>query len=379
MEVTFRINSDEVLWGQLETVLEGTMSEGFDGETNASALNGGTIYQANHQYRAKAKSGKWKKLEKIINIGGYDEKHLIFCHEDCDADEILERCKTVGFSWNPDFTKDVIFINRYDWGVHHQGKYEKFKRSDGEIFLVDKQWGLDIIGKANDILKCEDNDDDDDDDGSWYRTCIPLLEKLKCGSINKNLNINKINKNLYELTRNGNSCGVVDVTFREEEYIYGRLVFDSSRNLEALVVFLAFENPNVAENNEESQSGAEGENYSQSETEKYEKSQAAAESTEKSQAAAESTEKSQATAESTEKSQAAAESTEKSQAAAKSTEKSQAAAESTEKSQAAAESTEKSQAAAESTEKSQAAAESTEKSQTAAESTEKSQAAAASK
>ena len=98
----FVISSGILLWGQLPTVLAGSLDQGFQGnaESVPEMLPGGTIMRYPLKYRSAARVGNWKVRKAFSqphNSAGGPTRHFgwVLYHEDVDPVETLERCSRV--------------------------------------------------------------------------------------------------------------------------------------------------------------------------------------------------------------------------------------------------------------------------------------------
>ncbi len=118
---TLSNNIGELLWGQINTIVEGANSAAHDSVSGPpSARTGGTIMQNDFHYRAAARVGEWKVKQALINgdLVGY-----VIHHADEDATEMLKECAKVGMSnAQTHDNKNIVYVNRYDWGHHHGGE-----------------------------------------------------------------------------------------------------------------------------------------------------------------------------------------------------------------------------------------------------------------
>ncbi|BBN12783.1 hypothetical protein MPTK1_5g22880 [Marchantia polymorpha subsp. ruderalis] len=114
----FTCASGELLWGHLNTAIEGSMSELMDtGGGPHDTSTGGTILQSTFRYRAKARRGAWK-VEPAF-IGDWHIGYVCY-HETVNGLDILRQAAKVGICNSSDHpTRDVVYVNRYDWGHWH--------------------------------------------------------------------------------------------------------------------------------------------------------------------------------------------------------------------------------------------------------------------
>jgi len=220
----------------------------------AKDLLGGTIYQVNHQYRAPAKTGIWKRsFHRVPNeyFGPEGSSHVIFYHEDCtDPEALLMRArKGVNFSRKPDFTSYYTYVNRYDWLYHHTGEFSVLKGDPLGVFFVDEVWAKQLKAKAETL-----REEVKDPCGKYRDLGGPDHFHNKTGEILKTLGGNTIPVESLQKDHDGHGgvdllpgeddkiVGLYDSTFMGEkflesgsEWIVGRLVFDEDRKLEAFV------------------------------------------------------------------------------------------------------------------------------------------------
>ncbi|DBA05191.1 TPA: hypothetical protein N0F65_005041 [Lagenidium giganteum] len=109
----FECTSGELLWGQVNTVLQGAASDSVDTTTGPKErLTGGTILQHNFSYRVAAKQGRWVVDE--VAVGNCPA--FVCYHEDADARDLVRRAANVGISnMQTHEDKRVVYVNRYDW------------------------------------------------------------------------------------------------------------------------------------------------------------------------------------------------------------------------------------------------------------------------
>jgi len=273
-EIAFEVTSGKVVWGQFDNIMEGVDSKFLDGcgEKVADDLLGGTIYQVNHQYRAAAKNGIWKRAyfrpTEDVNRSELDDEdlynHVVLYHEDCtDPEDLLKRAlKGVHFSRKPDWSLPYIYVNRYDWGYHHFGQFRALKGDPNGVFLVDEAWAKKLKTKVSKLKRkvtnddyddedddYDDEDDDEDDDyDDWpFDETEKILKALGARTIpgiNRQSEAKKyemvervdlLPSDDDEESQDEKIVGVYDTTLKYAEFLIGRLVFDENRNLEAFV------------------------------------------------------------------------------------------------------------------------------------------------
>ncbi|KAL3690640.1 hypothetical protein R1sor_004291 [Riccia sorocarpa] len=118
-EITsFTCSSGELLWGQLNTVIEGSKSDHVDTPSGPhETMDGGTIIQHSFRYRAKARKGVWK-VERVF-IGKRHVGYVCY-HEEVSGIDVLRQAAKVGISnSNNHNNRDIVYVNRYDWGHCH--------------------------------------------------------------------------------------------------------------------------------------------------------------------------------------------------------------------------------------------------------------------
>ncbi|KAL2630035.1 hypothetical protein R1flu_014721 [Riccia fluitans] len=151
---SFTCNSGELLWGHLNTLIEGSKSNQVDTTSGPhETMAEGSIIQHNFRYRTKARKGVWKVEPAFIgdcNIG------YVCYHEDVNGVEILRQAAKVGISnANNHENRDIVFINRYDWGLWH----------DPGLQLVLDTLGLETT--EENIRNMGDDGDDSQADYFW--------------------------------------------------------------------------------------------------------------------------------------------------------------------------------------------------------------------
>lgn len=141
------------MWGQIQTLLEGSTSKSHD--STAGPIErppGGTILMHDFQYRLAARVGTWK-VSRIFLKG--DHIGYVVYHSDVSPIEFVRRAADVGISNRNDHDdKEIVYVNRYDWSWHHGDSSVVL-----ETFLNSSK-----RPRENDDDESENNDDDDDDD-----------------------------------------------------------------------------------------------------------------------------------------------------------------------------------------------------------------------
>ncbi|KAJ3264484.1 hypothetical protein HK104_006465 [Borealophlyctis nickersoniae] len=121
---TFSITSGEILWGQYSTILEGADNTTRDGMAGPKELlSGGTIRQSVYSYRTAARKGTWHVKRIYLNSGttGSYQAGFICHHESVSATDLVRRAAAIGISnGNNHPDREIVYVNRYDWGCHHR-------------------------------------------------------------------------------------------------------------------------------------------------------------------------------------------------------------------------------------------------------------------
>ncbi|KAF8798691.1 hypothetical protein BYT27DRAFT_7203284 [Phlegmacium glaucopus] len=124
----------ELLYGQMQCILEGLNNDSHDGMDGPvqRPIGGGTILQHDFQYRVAARVGPWKVSRVFVEeedgsapTGHFLKRQIAYVlhHEDVSAIEYVCRASLVGISRNKHDDKGIVYVNRYDWSWHH-GKQE---------------------------------------------------------------------------------------------------------------------------------------------------------------------------------------------------------------------------------------------------------------
>ncbi|GLB42215.1 hypothetical protein LshimejAT787_1102300 [Lyophyllum shimeji] len=138
--LAFHCTSGELLFGQLQCILEGSNHASHDAMTGPTRLpqGGGTIKQNKFKHRAAARSGRWSVSRIYLanrdqpQPGGHTDTYnakqrlvgYVLHHEDVSPVEYVLRAAKVGMSdlnQHPD--RGIVYINRYDWSWHHGEHY----------------------------------------------------------------------------------------------------------------------------------------------------------------------------------------------------------------------------------------------------------------
>lgn len=181
----FSCTSGVLLWGQLHTVMAGSLATDLD-----TALGSHNILQDSFRYRAPARKGLWKAeglfAGKSLPLG------YVCHHVDVDGPDLLRRAVLVGVSFNNDHADgDIVYINRYDWAEHGcreagfqlmEGLLKPEKKPKAEktpekskSLKASKWWDTDDEYSSEDeedeeyYDSCEDSDEDiDEEEEAWW-------------------------------------------------------------------------------------------------------------------------------------------------------------------------------------------------------------------
>lgn len=116
----FTVRSGELLWGQLQCIVEGA-AVSMD-ETQENALSGdfsGTILVHDYRFRVAAKLGTWKVARIYYQTDKTPEKRFnafVAYHESADVRKLIVQSAKIGISNGQGHkNQDIVYINRYDW------------------------------------------------------------------------------------------------------------------------------------------------------------------------------------------------------------------------------------------------------------------------
>jgi len=235
---SFVCSSGVLMWGQLDCILEARLAEKkkdlkYDGMLgDRKTKNPGTVYSVTHHYKCRAQVGNWMKYQYRgeNKDHGYFHPVLVLCHESHTPKDIVNKAMTVGFSWTPDFGAEVTFINRYDWSWLHKTRFGKYWKGHGnDLFLVDPVW---MVEKK---LGEEDSDQSDFEEDPYYDEKSQETKDL-LGKLQAKHKKDEASKSIQLLDAGGKVCGLLSLEFTEDseadlEWTYGRLVFDTNRQL----------------------------------------------------------------------------------------------------------------------------------------------------
>ncbi|GLE03412.1 hypothetical protein PINS_up012314 [Pythium insidiosum] len=148
----FQCSSGELLWGHVNTVIEGAGSATVDTPSGPKErLTGGTILQSNFSYRVAAKRGTWKVRE--VQVGDYATVHVCH-HASVDPADLVQRVSRVGISHSQAHgDRRIVYVNRYDWSWHHRPGAELVKQTLAQP-----------PRRSRSRRKADDDEDDEDDE-----------------------------------------------------------------------------------------------------------------------------------------------------------------------------------------------------------------------
>ncbi|PPQ68239.1 hypothetical protein CVT24_005047 [Panaeolus cyanescens] len=128
--LTFTCSTGEIVFGQVQCVLEGLEDPTHVKRALPERLPvGGTILQNKLNYRLAARSGTWKvaraySSQMTTNPQGVEEERkfiigFVIHHESVSPVEYLRRASVVGINHNNTIDDGIVYVNRYDWSWHH--------------------------------------------------------------------------------------------------------------------------------------------------------------------------------------------------------------------------------------------------------------------
>ena len=236
---SFNCVSGVLFWGMLENILEAVSSrhdEKFDGESihsNQGGTGGGTIYQRRHNFKCRAAKGTWTRYTAMVdgaNLG-------FFCHTDSlTPRQLVDIGSHVHFSRtnppDPEVTK-VVFVNRYDWGCHHNAGDGGVWKSRGGMFdnhviLTDPSWSMTMppdypgTGERPERTYGADGETELPDEET-------LLRRLRA-------KFDKGDEAYILRDPEDQACGILcQAVGHESEYFYARLVFNDDKQLVGMI------------------------------------------------------------------------------------------------------------------------------------------------
>ena len=204
----FDIVSGTAVWGQTDTIMEGVMNyrKNINTVTNC---NGVTHCQVNHAYQTKIKKGEWyRTIETIDHEEDDKQTYVIYHHKENPVINLKQILEDVSFSWNQDYTKKSIYVNRYDWGYNHHSEFKKNDTESTDFYLID----IDSVSPLyDDMIKILEESYDEDEEDEEIKNLINLIKRI---GIN----------------------GVYDTTFSESEWLYGRMLFNDNNELITFII-----------------------------------------------------------------------------------------------------------------------------------------------
>ena len=204
----FDIVSGTAVWGQTDTIMEGVMNyrKNINTVTNCNGL---THCQVNHAYQTKIKKGEWyRTIETIDHEEDDKQTYVIYHHKENPVINLKQILEDVSFSWNQDYTKKSIYVNRYDWGYHHHSEFKKNDTESTDFYLID----IDSVSPLyDDMIKILEESYDEDEEDEEIKNLINLIKRI---GIN----------------------GVYDTTFSESEWLYGIMLFNDNNELIAFII-----------------------------------------------------------------------------------------------------------------------------------------------
>ncbi|KAL0486598.1 Lrriq1 [Acrasis kona] len=118
----------EWLWGQIQTVFEGSQSIKTDDSKGMSGSD------KSMKFCASVESGDWSIKKVFIKPDGEvhtNQVGYLIYNSDQDALDLVKRCAKAGFS-SQGKSPNVVFINRYDWSMSHTPATKLFSALDEE-------------------------------------------------------------------------------------------------------------------------------------------------------------------------------------------------------------------------------------------------------
>ncbi|KAJ0393403.1 hypothetical protein ATCC90586_010211 [Pythium insidiosum] len=217
----FECSSGELLWGQVNTIIEGFNNATVDTPSGPKErLTGGTIMQNNFSYRVAAKQGTWKVRE--VQVGDYAIVHVCH-HESMDATRIVQRVANVGISNAQQHgDKRIVYVNRYDWSWQHRPGAQLVQEALGGSHEGDEEDEDDTVGSlvgARFLLV--------DKDG--YDTFLATLRRRPAA----------LRQNNYTLVAADSSAAFgIHVSDPDTEYELGWMVFGDGEERDTLLAFV---------------------------------------------------------------------------------------------------------------------------------------------
>ena len=229
----FDIVSGTAVWGQTDTIMEGVMNyrKNINTVTNC---NGVTHCQVNHAYQTKIKKGEWyRTIETIDHEEDDKQTYVIYHHKENPVINLKQILEDVSFSWNQDYTKKSIYVNRYDWGYNHHSEFKKNDTKSTDFYLID----IDSVSPVyDDMIKMleESYDEEEDDEEDDEEEDEEEEEEEEDDEEEDDEEDEDEIKNLIKERIGIN--GVYDTTFSESEWLYGRMLFNDNNELITFII-----------------------------------------------------------------------------------------------------------------------------------------------
>lgn len=116
----FVCRSGEMLWGQLQCIVEGaTASMEETQETPLAGRFTGTILDHDYRFKVAAKLGTWRVARTYCQTPESPGKRFnafVAYHESADVRNLIVQAAKIGISNDQHHkNKDIVYINRYNW------------------------------------------------------------------------------------------------------------------------------------------------------------------------------------------------------------------------------------------------------------------------
>ena len=213
---SFNMSSGIAVWGQLDSIMDGTFN--YLNKTNVSE---------SWPFFFKIKKGRWIRTVNEYEFG----TAITYHHEDnpvADVNHVISSC----FSYNPNAKEtDLIqHVSRYDWGFNYYGLHRDLRDDDTSFYLIDLDYMLSVYNsksRYDDDDEEEDEDDeyDEDDEASRF-TCDELKQLFQID--------NEDNDDKYTIFGSNTAC--YDRTFVGNDWLNGRMIFNDEQILEAFII-----------------------------------------------------------------------------------------------------------------------------------------------
>ncbi|KAL3700506.1 hypothetical protein R1sor_018528 [Riccia sorocarpa] len=115
---SFLCKSGVLLWGQMNTVIQGSQSLKLDTIDKPSEIScTRNIIQHAFRFKVAARKGRWRVEPAFM---GRTRFGFVCFHEDVDGVDILRRAVNVGISKHNDHDDSaIVYVNEYDWSWSH--------------------------------------------------------------------------------------------------------------------------------------------------------------------------------------------------------------------------------------------------------------------